>query len=86
MEKLPDGAGAQTVLYSVHPPLKGQCHEIFESQGAPPESTKPAVNMPPVPLLSLIPPFANLSPLSSTPLVNLPQVVNNRNNIRLLTP
>ncbi len=62
--------------------------EIFTN--LPPVSTIPAVNLPPVPLVSLIP-GPNLPPVSTKLAVNLllvsmTAVANNGNNIRLLTP
>jgi len=43
--------------------------EIFASQGAPPVSTTPAANLPPIPL-ELLMPVANLAPVSLTPVAN----------------
>jgi hypothetical protein len=53
--------------------------EIFASQGAPPVSTTPVPNLPPIPLVLLI-------PAASLPPVATPPMANNRNTIRLLTP
>jgi hypothetical protein len=47
--------------------------EIFVSQGAPPVSTTLVVNLPPVPLVSMIL-VATLLPVSTTQAVNLPPV------------
>ncbi len=48
--------------------------EIFASQGAPPVSTTPVANLPPIPLV-LLTPVANWPPVSTIPAENLPPLL-----------